>query len=76
MHKVDDLKIWNKAMNLVKQVYLVVIELPNDEKFGLASQIKKSAISILSNISEGAGRNSKEEFKHFLSISNNSCYEL
>lgn len=76
MHKVDDLKIWNKAMNLVKQVYLVVIELPSNEKFGLTSQIKRSTISNPSNIAEGAGRNSKKEFKHFLSISNGSCYEL
>ena len=65
MHKVEDLKIWNKAMNLVKQVYLLVSELPNDEKFGLTSQIKRSAVSIPSNIAEGAGRNSKKEFKHF-----------
>ena len=76
MHKVEDLKIWNKAIELVKQVYIVVSELPKDEKFGLSSQIKRSAISIPSNISEGAGRNSKKEFKHFLSIANGSCYEL
>ena len=76
MHKIEDLKIWNKAMNLVKQVYLVVSELPSDEKFGLTSQMKRSAISIPSNIAEGAGRNSKKEFKHFLGISNGSCYEL
>lgn len=76
MHKVEDLKIWNKAIKLVKQVYQIVSELPNDEKFGLIAQIKRSAISIPSNISEGAGRNSKKEFKHFLSIANGSCYEL
>lgn len=63
-------------MNLVKQVYLVVSELPSEEKFGLTSLIKRSAVSIPSNIAEGAGRNSKKEFKHFLNISNGSCYEL
>lgn len=63
-------------MNLVKQVYLVVTELQSDEKFGLTSQIKRSVKSITSNIAEGAGRNSKKEFKHFLSISNGSYYEL
>jgi len=76
MHKVEDLKIWNKAIKLVKQVYLVISELPNDEKFGLSLQIKKSAVSIPSNIAEGAGRNSKKEFKYFLNIANGSCYEL
>lgn len=76
MHKIEDLRIWTKAISLVKQVYLLVSELPAEEKFGLTSQIKRSAVSIPSNIAEGAGRNSKNEFKHFLSIANGSCYEL
>jgi len=76
MHKVEDLKIWQKSMVLTKVVYLLVSELPNDEKFGLISQIKRCAISIPSNIAEGAGRNSQSEFKHFLSIANGSLYEL
>jgi len=59
MHKVDDLKIWNKAIELTKSVYIICSELPSNEKFGLISQIKRSAISIPSNIAEGAGRNSK-----------------
>lgn len=76
MHKVDDLKIWQKSVELAKAVYLLTSELPSHEKFGLISQIKRSAISIPSNIAEGAGRNSKKEFKHFLSIANGSAYEL
>lgn len=63
-------------MELVKSVYQLVSELPTDEKFGLNSQIKRSSISIPSNIAEGAGRNSNKEFKHFLSIANGSTYEL
>jgi len=55
---------------------LLVTDLPTDEKFGLISQIKRSAVSIPSNIAEGAGRNSNKEFKHFLSIANGSAYEL
>jgi len=76
MHRLENLKVLKKAIELVKQVYLVVPELPNDEKFGLTAQIKRSSVSIPSNIAEGAGRNSKKEFKHFLGIANGSCYEL
>lgn len=76
MHKVEDLKIWRKSLELTKVVYLLVTALPSDEKYGLTSQIKRCAISIPSNIAEGAGRNSSKEFKHFLSIANGSCYEL
>ena len=76
MHKVEDLKIWEKAMKLTKEVYFLISELPSDEKYGLSSQIKRCSVSIPSNIAEGAGRNSSKEFKHFLSIANGSCYEL
>lgn len=76
MHKIDDLKIWQKSMELTKLVYEFVAYLPSDEKYGLISQIKRSSISIPSNIAEGAGRNSNKEFKHFLSIANGSSYEF
>ncbi|GEM_PF-4754926 len=49
-------------MALVKEVYLVASELPNEEKFGLSSQIRRCAVSIPSNIAEGAGGNNKNEF--------------
>ncbi|GAB5399844.1 MAG: four helix bundle protein [Aureisphaera sp.] len=76
MHKIKELKIWNKSIELVKLVYGLVSGLKADEKFGLAAQIKRSAVSIPSNIAEGAGRNSNKEFEHFLSIANGSAYEL
>ena len=63
-------------MELAKLVYKLSLNLPHDEKFGLSSQIKRCAISIPSNISEGAGRNSNKEFRHFLSIANGSAFEL
>ena len=63
-------------MKLVKEIYEITSLLPTDEKFGLISQIKRSAVSIPSNIAEGAGRNSNKEFKYFLSIANGSAYEL
>ncbi len=76
MHKVDDLKVWKKSMELAKEVYQVASELPVDEKFGLISQIRRCAVSIPSNISEGAGRNTNGEFKNFLGIANGSINEL
>ena len=76
MHKVEELKIWKKSIELAKEVYKVIADLPTDEKFGLSSQIKRCSVSIASNIAEGAGRNSNREFKHFLSIANGSSYEL
>ena len=76
MHKIEDLKIWQKSIKLTTLVYMIVAVLPSNEKYGLISQIKRSSVSIPSNIAEGAGRNSNKEFKHFLSIANGSAYEL
>ena len=76
MNKFEDLKVWQKAMELVEQVYKISNKLPKEEKFGLISQIRRCSISIPSNIAEGAGRNSNKEFIHFLSIANGSLSEL
>ncbi len=76
MYNYSDLKVWQKAMNLVELVYKTIGQLPNKEKFGLTSQIRRSAISIPSNIAERAGRNPKKSFRHFLEISNGSVNEL
>ncbi|SIR17452.1 four helix bundle protein [Maribacter ulvicola] len=76
MNNYRELHIWNKGMQLVEDVYFLVKKLPDDEKFGLISQIKRCSVSIPSNIAEGAGRNSKKEFARFLSIANGSTTEL
>ncbi|PKB44284.1 four helix bundle protein [Cellulophaga sp. RHA19] len=76
MNKYENLIVWKKAMDLVEEVYKLVKVLPDDEKFGLPSQIKRCSVSIPSNIAEGAGRNSKKEFKNFLSYANGSTTEL
>ena len=76
MNNVEELIIWKKAMELAKLVYKLSGELPDDEKFGLCSQIKRCSVSIPSNIAEGAGRNSSKEFKYFLNVANGSAYEL
>lgn len=76
MNKYENLIVWKKAMDVVEEVYKLVKVLPDDEKFGLSSQIKRCSVSIPSNIAEGAGRNSKKEFKNFLSYANGSTTEL
>ena len=63
-------------MDLVVEVYKVSAQLPVEEKFGLISQLKRSAVSIPSNISEGAGRNTNPQFQHFLEVAMGSCNEL
>lgn len=63
-------------MTLVKEVYLLTEDLPSDEKYGLISQIRRCAVSIPSNIAEGAGRNNVKEFNQFLGIASGSTYEL
>ena len=52
------LKVWQKSRNFVKEIYQLTTKLPDEEKFGLISQMRRAAISIPSNIAEGAGRNS------------------
>jgi len=71
-----DLIVWQRAMELVTEVYRLVKKLPNEERFALSDQIRRSAISIPSNIAEGQGRNSTKEFIHFLSIAKGSKAEL
>lgn len=75
-HKLHDLQIWRRSMNLVKDIYVLTQDLPIEEKFGLISQIRRCAVSLPSNIAEGAGRNNVNEFIQFLGISSGSAYEL
>ncbi|RRA98586.1 four helix bundle protein [Larkinella rosea] len=75
-HNFRNLKVWQLSVDFVTSVYLLTTQFPNEEKFGLISQIKRSAISIPSNIAEGSGRGSNKEFARFLSISLASSYEL
>jgi four helix bundle protein len=76
MNNLKELKIWNKAIDLAVDVYKATSTFPNDERFGLTSQSRRAAVSIPSNIAEGAGINSIKEFNHFLGIANGSSYEL
>lgn len=76
MHRYKDLDVWKKSMKLCENIYEITKEFPSEEKFGLTSQLRRSAISIPSNIAEGAGRNTNGEFKQFLGISLGSLFEL
>jgi four helix bundle protein len=71
-----DLNVWLESINLVTFVYEKTKVFPKDELFALTSQIKRSAISIPSNISEGAARESNKEFLRFLFIAQGSISEL
>lgn len=76
MHNIKELKLWNKSIDLAVDIYKLSAQFPNDERFGLVSQVRRAAVSIPSNVSEGAGRNTDGEFLNFLGIANGSSYEL
>lgn len=76
MHKYKDLIVWQKSRVLVKDIYNLILDFPENERFGLISQIKRAVISNSSNIAEGAGRNSDKDFARFLDIANGSALEL
>lgn len=76
MHKFEELKIWQKAMDIAENSYRASDSFLKEEKYGLTSQLRRSAVSIPSNISEGAGRNTNGEFRQFLGIANGSSFEL
>ena len=63
-------------MKITEDVYRLSADFPKEEKYGLISQIRRCAVSVPSNIAEGAGRNSDKEFRQFLAISNGSANEL
>ena len=71
-----DLLVWQKSMLLVKEIYVFTIDFPKHEVYGLTGQIRRSAISIPSNIAEGYGRESPKEFARFLRIARGSLSEL
>lgn len=71
-----DLKVWQLAMDLVTDVYAITKLFPDSEKFGLASQMQRAAVSVPSNIAEGAGRESDADFMRFLVIARGSLSEL
>lgn len=76
MNDFRELKVWKESMDLTVDLYRALDSFPKSEIYGLTNQIKRSAISISSNIPEGAGRNSNVEFNQFLGFASGSVSEL
>lgn len=76
MHNYKELKVWQKARELVKFIYKLTQKFPKEEIYSLTSQIRRAAVSIPSNIAEGAGHFSNKEFSRFLVIAYSSSCEL
>lgn len=76
MHKFKELKVWQKARLIVKEVYVLTAGLPKSEKYNLTSQMQSCAVSVMSNIAEGAGRGTDSDFARFLDMALGSSYEL
>jgi four helix bundle protein len=71
-----DLTVWQKSISLVKAVHLLTAAFPNEEKFGLVSQMRRAAVSIPSNIAEGQARRTTPDFIRFVSMAEGSLAEL
>ncbi len=76
MRKHHELRVWQEAISLVKDVYQTTASFPKEEIYALTSQMRRAAVSIPSNIAEGAARTGDKEFLQFLSISRGSLSEL
>ena len=74
--KHHELRVWREAIELVKEVYRVTSAFPREEAYGLTSQMRRAAVSVPSNIAEGAARISRKEFLQFLSVGRGSLSEL
>ncbi|MGQ0739048.1 MAG: four helix bundle protein [Bacteroidota bacterium] len=69
MHNFRELKIWQRSVDFVVRIYALTAGFPKEERYGLISQLRASAVSVSSNIAEGAGRGTNKQFKRFLEIS-------
>lgn len=71
----EDLDVWNIALDLSERIYKITAKFPQEEVYGITSQIRRAVVSISLNIAEGNGRNSSKEFKQFLFMARGSLYE-
>jgi four helix bundle protein len=75
MHNYRELKIWQRSMDFVVKIYEISTDFPKEEKYGLTAQLRSCAVSIPSNISEGAGRGTNKQFKRVIEFSMGSVNE-
>lgn len=71
-----DLEVWKDAMRLAREVYRASAAFPDSERYGLAAQLRRAAVSVASNIAEGAGRGSRLEYSRYLRIARGSLMEV
>ncbi len=76
MHNYKELTVWQRSVDLATAIYKSTSGFPRSELYGITSQIRRCAVSISSNIAEGAGRSTDRDFVRFLHIANGSSYEL
>ena len=76
MHNYRELEIWKASVLFCTSIYKITSKFPDEEKFGLISQLRRASISVSSNIAEGSARNSDKDFVKFLGYSLGSCREI
>lgn len=76
VHNFKKLEVWKKSRSFVKDVFVMTAKFPTEERFGITSQIRRAAVSVSLNISEGSGRGTDKDFKHFLDTSFASALEV
>ena len=76
MNNFKELKVWQKSVDLSVAIYKLTDKFPQKEQYAISSQMNRGAVSIPSNIAEGAGRNTKKDFNYFLGIALGSSFEL
>jgi four helix bundle protein len=76
MSNFQDLRVWQQSMTLAELTYSITKTFPENERFGMVSQMRRAAVSVASNIAEGKGHRSDKEFLHFLFHARGSLYEL
>lgn len=76
MFTFEKLEVWHKAIDFADEVYLLTSRFPDEERFGLTSQMRRAAVSVASNIAEGSAKYSRNDFARFVEIATGSLFEV